>query len=504
MISMERWRMGALALGLGGWLSSCSQDSHPKPTPPGLVLYLVDTLRADRLGAYGYPGETSPNFDRLCANEGVRFDRCTSCGPWTLPSMASLWSGVQPLTHRVLDRSRILDPSLELWPERLGAAGYQTAAFVQNPIAGSLAGVAGAFEVYRERGFRGEDGGGGGGGRALVSDGQASAHSARTWIAERTDERPLCLWVHTVEPHIPYAPEERHVFGDVSEVQARELNIRLLYFQKRSRRPQESQGPESTSEGELAELRTHLATARTRIEALYDSEVRRADEEWGSTVERLQAEGLWQSSWVVFTSDHGEELLDHGYWLHGQSLYDELLRVPLWIKPPGASDPRTSTVPASLVDLAPTLADALGFQAGEAWEGHSLLPFLLDGEPDPAERMAAMDWRRIANRVDSELQDPLPLGWRGRREVSWQRGPWKLHWRGEERPAALFRIDSDPAERDDLIELESDQAGSLEAEVRSWVAERARPSGWSVTSEELDSSQRAVLDQLGYGGDSGH
>jgi choline-sulfatase len=483
----------ALAAALAAAVAVCACAPAREARDPSLVLYVVDTLRADRLGAYGYAGETSPRFDALVASEGVLFERCWSTGSWTLPAMASLWSGVHPWTHRVLDRTRTLDLSARPWPARLAEAGYQNAAFVANPIAGSLAGVEPYFEVYRERGYTGD------GSEPEEQRGAqtADAATARAWIRERDDPRPLFLWIHTVEPHIPYTPEPEHVRGDVTAEQALELNTRLLYFQRRTRRPQ---GPEVVVERrdpELDALRTGLESERARIEALYDSEVRRADAEWGATVDALRAAGSWDTSWVAFTSDHGEELFDHGYLLHGQSVYDELLSVPLWIKAPGAAGGAAThgraRVPASTVDLAPTFAELLGFEADPRWEGASLAPWLNDpGRPADLERVY------IANRIDRELQDPWALERRGTRELAWRVGPWKLHWRGFELPAELYNWVADPGERRDVAGLHAERVAAMDGDVAEWLGERELDAGWSREARALDPAQRTALEDLGY------
>lgn len=468
-------------------LAACAQPEEVRD--PSLVLYVVDTLRADRLGAYGYGGETSPRFDGVTASEGVLFERCWTNGPWTLPAMASLWSGVHPWTHRVLDRDRTLDLAQRPWPARLAESGYQNAAFVSNPIAGSLTGVSPLFEVYRERGYTGDGSAPEGERGALTAD----AGAARAWIAGREDDRPLFLWIHTVEPHIPYAPEPVHVRGDVTAEQALALNTRLLYFQKRSRRPQEGDVANAEPDPELEQLRAGLLAERARIDALYDSEVRRADQEWGATVDALREAGLWDSSHVVFTSDHGEELFDHDYLLHGQSVYDELLRVPLWVKGPAGSAAGRARVGASIVDLAPTFAELLGLSVDERWEGQSLVPWLEDPtRPADPGRIA------IANRIDRELQDPFALARNGSRELAWRDGVWKLVWRGPERPAALFNWVADPREQRDLAEQQAERASALGSEVDAWLAARAEESGWSRSADALDAGQQAVLEDLGY------
>lgn len=471
-------------------LTACAPVAEEDP--PSLVLYVVDTLRADRLGAYGYDGETSPNFDATVGAQGVLFERCWSTGPWTLPAMASLWSGVHPWTHQVLDRTRTLDLAQRPWPALLAEAGYLNAAFVSNPIAGSLTGVPELFEVYRERGYTGD-----GSVPDAESDGRtANPAAARAWIAERaeqrTDEGPLFLWVHTVEPHIPYTPAPTHVRGDVTAEQALALNTRLLYFQRRSRRPQ-SNGVESAEDPELDGLRLELLAERARIDALYDSEVRRADGEFGATADALRAAGVWDKAWVAFTSDHGEELFDHGYLLHGQSVYDELLSVPLWLKAPGTAPAARARIGASTVDLVPTFAELLGLPVDERWEGQSLVPWLNDPTlPADPERVA------LANRVDRELQDPFALGRNGTRELAWRTGPWKLLWRGPDQPAALFNWVADPGEQRDLAQVHDERVNALRAAVDAWLAERAGDAGWSRSAGDLDAAQQEVLEDLGY------
>ncbi len=288
------------------------------PGPRTILLLVVDTLRPDYLSCYGSSNPT-PNIDALVA-DGVRFDRATSPGPWTVPAMSSILTGVAPDVHRALYADSTLPPELPTLAARLHEAGYTTAAFGYNPFLAASPSFTRGFQHVRlmlpapatysgylaSRLFP-----------SLYVTRAASekiTDSALTWIDARRNA-PLFLWVHYYDPHLPYEPlpEWRGAapldpivgerFADMTGVRTGDLKL--------------------------------TAAQREAVRALYAAEVRWVDSQVGRLMDGLRRAGRYDDAAIVFVSDHGEELWDHGGFEHGHTFHRELLHVPLAIKAPG-------------------------------------------------------------------------------------------------------------------------------------------------------------------------
>jgi arylsulfatase A-like enzyme/tetratricopeptide (TPR) repeat protein len=303
------WLLFALAL------AGCK---GPAPRAGQNVLVItIDTLRADRLGAYGYSRARTPSIDRL-ASEGVLFEDVVVSIPVTLPSHASLFTGLAPPTHGVRDNTYFrLDSEAETLAELLKARGYETAAFVSAYVLDSSFGLAQGFDVYDDDvPTKGETPG-----TVAERRGEEGRRAFESWIEKRSPERPFFAWLHFFDPHLPYAPPAPYPAG-------------------------------------------------------YDGEVEYADAQVGAALQALERKGLSKNTLVVLTSDHGESLGEHGERSHGFFVYDATLRVPLIMKS-ASSLPSGKRVaaPVRAIDVMPTILEALAIPAG----GRSLLP-LVRGE----------------------------------------------------------------------------------------------------------------------------
>jgi len=334
--------------------------------PPSIILVLVDTLRADYLGAYGFDGDISPHLDRF-AQGAVVFENAFSQAPWTKPSIASLFTSLHPEQHGVVAHGRRygspeeLNPSASALPqravtlaERLRAAGYATAAFVANPWIQKQLGFAQGFDV-----FDAEDVG-----NAVPAT--RLFERARAWLAQRDRSRPYFLYLHLMDVHGPYdAPlaDFEAVRGSPGLGEARSL-----------------------SEGEMARRRAYLmrgnsprgdASTLDGWRASYAAGVRSLDRQLGGFLETLSRDGELDDALFVVTSDHGEELADHGSWDHGDSLYEEQIRVPLIVRLPGGRQRgrRVERI-VSLIDLMPTLLEIAGSRVPRRLAGTDLGPLL--------------------------------------------------------------------------------------------------------------------------------
>jgi len=279
--------------------------------PPNVLLVCIDTLRADRLGCYGYARKTSPHLDRLAAR-GQRFERAYGTAPWTLPSTTSLLTGLLPELHRATNFASPVSPDAELLSQRLADAGYDSAAFVGNYFVQPIFGLAKGFASYSgdcsvDRTGVNSD---------KISDG------AITWLAQKR-ERPFFLYLHYFDPHYNYIEHAGFTFG--GEDSDRVYSGADIY---------------DLREGE----KQFTDADRFRLNALYDSEVAFTDHHLGRVFAKLDELGLTGKTLIVVTADHGEALAEHGWIGHTLQLYEESVRVPLIVAGPGVAP---EVVPAS-------------------------------------------------------------------------------------------------------------------------------------------------------------
>ncbi len=342
---------------------------------PNILLVVVDTLRFDRLGSYGYGRATSPEIDRRIARKGVVLESAYSQSPWTLPSMISLMTSRHPGELLGDDPTTYgLPPGLETLPQRLGSLGYRTAGFVANALLHPGNNFARGFETYysapRQRDHR--------------RHAENVTSRASAWLrAYRTE--PFFLYLHFMDPHDPY---------DNADL----VNARSPFYPGYDG-PMVGRSFSEFIEGEKDRNDPTVGVPAEDVahwSALYDSEVRYMDRELGKFLALIPADVL-ANTLVVFTADHGEELYDHGWWLHARTVFEELIRVPLivrWDRAIPADRRIEGTV--RLLDLAPTLVAAAAGEPVPGWQGVDLLPALTSDRPLP--RLAAFASASTKNR----------------------------------------------------------------------------------------------------------
>lgn len=410
-----------------------------------VIVYLVDTLRKDHLGCYGYGKPTSPHVDAF-AREATLFRNAVAQSSWTRPSVASMLTGLLPRTHGVNRRPDALSQEAVTLAEMLRDRGFRTAAFVTNANVHRSFGFGQGFEEYR-----------------LTPHGRDTAENLNALTAgwlDQVGEAPFFLFLHTIEPHTPYQPppQFRQRFApDVPEELGR---VRVLKELNRGARP--------------------VTPALVRdLTALYDAEIAANDAAFGALVALLKARGLWGSTAVVFLSDHGEEFHDHGGWEHGRTLHTEMLDVPLIVRLPGVGEGRAVDRLAQHIDLVPTLLDALGLPVPDAVEGQSLLPAMAGAE-EGTEEDAAFSWLDVDGFRGGAVSTPV---WR------------LLDERSPHVDRELFDRRSDPGEMRDLSADRPVRAGFLRALLLA--AERKGPL-LEASEGEIDEELRKQLRALGY------
>jgi arylsulfatase A-like enzyme len=333
-------------------LAACGGEA---PGPRSMVVLVVDTLRPDHLGAYGYAANpTSPRLDAWLARARL-YERAFATSPWTLPSMGSILTGSWPVYHgggrRIRGTFTPLRAELPTLAERFQNAGFGTGAIVSNAFLAPSSGSGRGFALYDFE-------------TSTVDRTRRADQVVRTGLAwiDRQGDRPFLLLLHFFDPHLGYDAPPHFRGRFTSQIDSRLAlpitAVRALRRQARS----------------LAE------PDRRFVGAAYDEEIAAVDEQLGILLDTLEQRGFLQHSLVVLTADHGEELFEHAGFEHGHALWQELLHVPLAFWGVGVKPGRES-VPVSLVDLAPTLLDAARLEPLPGAQGISLWPNLSRGAP---------------------------------------------------------------------------------------------------------------------------
>jgi arylsulfatase A-like enzyme len=445
---------------------------------PNIFIILLDAVRPDHMGIYGYERETTPHIDALAA-KGTVFERAYSPSNWTRPVVASLHSSTMPSRHGVIALDRALPPSLPLLAQQLKRMGYQNG-FVTigvniEPEDGYGRGVDYFYYAIRRAAlertpmyrrsllFQFLPGA-----RALVrpwlrggkklSTPEKITDQVLAWARHLEADRPAFMYVHYGGGHGPYRPPS----------------------------PYNRAFTESPPQKRIAEAPLHTARTDAPSEvdlkyriAQYDGLILWHDFEVGRLLDELRALGRLDRAIVVIIADHGEAFGEHGVWAHGEGLFEEVARVPLilWSTQPWNKSQRLQ-VPVSLMDLAPTLIDLIGGKVPASWDGRSLKPWLL-GERKDVERVV--------------FQENVATKERGLRNAQWAYFEREL---GGELRQWLYRADDRRQENDvsgrypDLVE-KFHQLVTKRAEV-----DKGR--GAAAPLVKINPARREQLRALGY------
>ncbi len=441
-------------IGLLLLLAGCTRNAGPN-----LLMISVDTLRADRLGAYGYTRPTSPNIDKL-ATEGQRFTRMISPRGATRPALMTLQTSLPPVLHGSRQNSALGAEGLPTLATLLTGQGYQTAAILAN--GGELPWPGFAQQVTIKRAPRDP---------ATADEAIAILEKARA---------PFYVWVHLMAPHAPYDPHPGEAdFRDPGYTGPIDGSNRALL---------------AGMSGNPAFTQADL----DQINARYDAEVAHADRQVGRLLAALEQSGQRADTLVVLTADHGEQLGNPApYLYHFASGYDAVLHVPLVLSQPGRIPVGVATETVALQDLAPTVADLLGVSAPSTWMGRSLRPAFSGGDlPDRAAISEVETGALIATHdIWAYSRNPNNKGFdfaptQNYREEGLDPTPPLLRMPDRR----LWRLDQDPHQTK-AAENEAVKA-RLEAELQTFI----RQTGWPGTMDRgvVPAELREQLERLGY------
>ena len=471
--------------------------SSPAATPRGVIWIHADTLRPDHLSMYGSQRDTAP-FLRQLASEGTLFTRAMSQGTWTKVSTSSFLTSLYPTTHGIAAIPDRLPASVTTVADVYRAAGYATVSYSSVVFTGQLTNLHKGFEEVNEA--------------TSQSDPAYTSKSAREYVDRASDwidahkDGPFFVYLHVFDPHPPYEP--RHPYESTWADPAK----RDEHITQRNALRKTIKEPTMASRGmatiqEMKAAGVDPATYLAYDEDWYDGSIRALDAEIARLFERLRADGLSDTTAVIFMSDHGEEFHDHGRMWHGQSAYGELAHVPLLIRWPGhvPAGRKVDDVVES-IDIMPTVLDFSQLPHPNGIQGQTLVP-LLDM---PGDRKAAPFQRRPAITEKPSLREareaPDP---NNERDVSWvsfaiNDGEWKLIHHTI-RPAGrpefeLFDAKRDPLDQHDVAAEHADVVQRLAKALDGWhqmaLAAKLKPD--AETTKTMTPEQLQKLRSLGY------
>jgi arylsulfatase A-like enzyme len=429
----------------------------PRPPPavtsrPNVVLYVVDTQRADYLGAYGHPAPTSPRLDGF-ARDAVLFEDAWAQASWTRSAMASVLTGLHVQGHGVDREDRVLSPSAHTLTEALRAGGYRTGAFVANHLLGGRFGFDQGFDAWNPVT------------PSLYGAPAADlVRAALAWVD--SGPRPFFLYVHTMEPHAPYTPSEEDLRPFAVEGYRGPTDTRSLL--------------------RLGQLGTLDPAGLAFLRSRYQGEVHQNDRAFGDLLDGLGSRGLTEATAVFFTADHGEEFLEHGGTEHAKTLYQELVRVPLVVRLPGG--PRRGArerAPVQQIDLMPTILSLSGLPAGPL-PGRDLTAHLA-GEPprEPAPLLFSEERFAVVDKLGVRAGD-LKLIFNNDGPALWRAGSH----------LELYDLARDPGEKVNLVEKRPIAVAFLQRRLAAF--RNAQPRARAAESVSLSSVEKEQLRALGY------
>jgi arylsulfatase A-like enzyme len=444
---LPTWFVAMLAAGIAAGGAAGPLEAADRP--PSVLIITVDTLRTDRLSAYGYQRPTSPHIDDLLSR-GTKFTDARTIEPLTNPALASMVTGLMPHEHAASRNGLRIEAGLDSLPKILARNGWGTAAVVANwTLKDNVSGLGEHFEDYvevftRRRWF------------GIVNSEATAADvtdEAVEWLGRHLDERahqPFLLWVHYVEPHAPYIFHEEF---------AQRLGI-------------EGRNPPRSDR--------------------YDTEIAEVDQQIGRLLDRVERRIQGDRVIIVFTADHGESLGEHDEWGHGRELYEPGLRIPMSFTWQGTVEQQVVESPAHIIDIPSTVLELIGLTVPPSFRGVSWAS-VLGGRTRPTGSAVCYQAHRGAVHGASESDRARS---KGLLDVAIIDGERKeiLHINGNRRE--LFDLGADPGELQSLVPPDSAPSQELVrciGEISSGLGSLDR-----LTTKQLDDETVEQLRALGY------
>jgi len=450
-----------------------ADDERRKLDPTNVIIVLSDSLGAAHLSCYGFDHPTSPVLDAF-AEDCFLFERCYAQAPWTKPSVASMLTGYLPSVHQAVltfkkegsdnFHAQILRERFVTLAECFGESGYVTAMFMMSMHCKKEDGFAQGFQDYHYKRFL---------------DPAEQMDKVLAWLNENSD-KPFFLFVHARDPHWGYKPPAacyRALYGDPPSLSETDRTIveryRMVYKAW-------IHGNQSYNGIKLTDLSKE---GLKYLRQCYNAEIYYVDQQFGRLLDGLKAHGIYGRTTVVFLADHGEEFREHGQIGHGRTLFNELLHVPLIIRPAGSAAGTRVPWTVSMFDVYPSVLALSGLPIPEGLQAQSL--FGAGGE------LAVSEDRTVFSELDHLDQDLATWG------MSVIRGKEKLILEHGRKTHKLFRLDRDPGEHAPLATAPGEillEAVENQLRANETRANELGPAQWNDLNEE----DKRALEATGY------
>ena len=470
---------------VGLWANPLLTTKTPK-SRPNVLIYMIDTERADHSSLYGYARDTTPFLKKLGA-EGLVFEDCQVQATWTKPSTASLMTSLYSFTHGLIQDSDTIPKGAATLAEQLRAAGYVTASAVANPFAGRLSGLQRGFDYMSEwpavQRYRtdAED---------RATDSAALNKLVFPWLGQHRDE-PFFLYAHATDPHAPYRPPAGFEEKFANPTDTPEFNRDYARLRDKA----QYGGGTVISRAGCRKSGVNPDRFIQRAIDRYDGEILHNDWSLEQLVDKLKQLGVLDNTLIVVVSDHGEEFWEHGYTAHGHSLYQELTHgvFVMW-NPRLIPLPRRVAEPVQLIDVMPTVLDLLGLKTPDAVQGQSLAPF---AKGQPFQRRGPVMTSRYAHPaarpngfVPENRTDTVALLDRN----------WKLIYRDRAKEAGLRKVElydrrTDRAETTNVAAEHPQEVDRMVTEIGKWLDAQKQIKGFLGRGAKAAMDQQ-TLDQL--------
>ncbi len=458
---------------------------------PNVIIISVDTLRKDHLSCYGYEGCNTPNIDEF-SEKSVVFENCIAPSPHTVPSMASLLTGVYPTVHGCRHFPLIpINEDIKVLSQILKPYGYQTEFYTANPALNPTRGFKRGFDYYQSWSFTGD--------LSYYLPQRVFVIVNKMLLFKRVETRvkysdttewlrgkvtpclkklsnysPFFLWFHFLDPHAVYLPPQH--FIPAKEDEQRRLGS-IKY---------------KVEEG------GYQKSEVLDIVKLYDGEIQYVDNTLGDLFRRIEELGLFNDTIIVLTADHGEEFWEHDAFGHGHCLYPEVIRIPLmiYLPPPMGSVCGRIYDYVSLVDIAPTILDLLGLPGGEGMGGRSMLKFIESCGSSPDGGGSVSDYTVFSEFIQGRF---VVEGLDGEKKGVYKDG-YHLIYTIASGEKELYELKSDPGEFLDISEEDEETTGRLYSELIEWygvnikIVEELAPH----IGIEMDEEEKEMMRGLGY------
>jgi arylsulfatase A-like enzyme len=418
---------------------------------PNVILISLDTVRADRLGSYGNPRNTSPNIDKL-ASQGVLFENAYTQAPWTLPAMATVHTSLYPTEHGAIQGRLRIKKNLNTLAEQMKNNNYKTMAVTTHPFVDSKHGFAQGFDIFDERNHQG----------AYDASAERLTQKAIKLLSDNIDDK-FFLWVHYFDPHSAYLNHEEFSYG-----QKPPGNL-----------------PDTLKASILNNMLDKLNSEDVEfIFDIYDEEISYTDSSIGQLLDAVDKLGLMDNTAIILTADHGEEFMERARFGHGRNTYDELIRVPLIIYNPQEKELSGLRVRHSVEtrEIAKTVLEICGIENSH-FGGNNLL----DVARDNGDTTTYLAFSEGSSTGSKGTVNHAVIG-----------DGWKLIRNLRDDTFELYDLESDPGEKINLIDSEGPAIEIMRNKLTSGLSEFKKERLVEIEKVKFTKEEIDELKALGY------